>query len=55
MTRKTLGGAVAVRLRQFPSAPVPLHAPVDQLHSAEFKAHTVLFFPLTEKKEGVKP
>ena|SRR6266404_6232057 len=30
-----------------PSAPVPLHAPVNELHSIEIKAHTNLLFLLT--------
>jgi hypothetical protein len=41
-------------LGEFPFAPVLWHAPVDPLHSTEFKAHPVLFFPLTAEKEGVK-
>jgi hypothetical protein len=55
ITRKSLGWAVALALRHFRSAPILLHTPVDQLHSTEFKAHTVLFFRLTAPKEGVKP
>jgi len=55
MTRKSMGQAASLELREFLFAPVLLHAPVDSLHSTEFKAHTVLFFPLTAEKEGVKP
>ena len=47
--------AAPLGLRQFPFAPIPWHTPVDPLHSTEFKAHTVLFFPLTAEKESVKP
>jgi hypothetical protein len=54
MTRKFLGQAAALSIRRFPLAPVLLHTPVDQLHSTDLKAHTVLFFRLTAKEEGVK-
>jgi hypothetical protein len=37
-----------------PTAPVPVHPPVDALHSLENAPHTVLNFPLTLKIEGVK-
>src|SRR5262249_2985891 len=37
-----------------PAAPFLQHAPVNELHSIEFKAFTFLFFPLTQKIEGVK-
>jgi hypothetical protein len=36
------------------TAPVPVHPPVDALHSLENAPHTVLNFPLTLKIEGVK-
>jgi hypothetical protein len=36
------------------TAPVPVHPPVDALHSLENAPHTVLHFPLTLKIEGVK-
>jgi hypothetical protein len=35
-------------------APLLLHSPVNELHSIEIKAHTNLFFLLTQKIEGVK-
>jgi hypothetical protein len=37
------------------AALLSLHTPVNDLHSIEIKAHTNLFFLLTQKIEGVKP
>src|SRR5260370_8410217 len=37
-----------------PPAPLPLHSPVNELHSIEIQALTNLFFLLTKKIEGVK-
>jgi hypothetical protein len=36
------------------NALILLHQPVNELHLIDFKAHTNLFFLLTQKIEGVK-
>jgi hypothetical protein len=52
--RKTAFGAHLESKTRTADAQVPLHSPVNALHSIEFKAHTISFFSLTQKTEGVK-
>jgi hypothetical protein len=47
-------GAASEPFPTFPIAQFPLHAPVNELHSIDSKAHRKLLFLLTRKIQGVK-
>jgi len=53
-SRKSASRADCSQKRKFMVAPFMLHAPVNELHSIEFKAFRFLLFSLTQEIEGVK-